>query len=215
VSYKAKLSVFSDVRRALAIAPEPAKNGLTQMSTVSSIQELDKIRTAVNQFMKSLNRKISETTDSKLRSSLKNVKERIEKYWEKLFADPLVVHVNGKEKCLFVQRTNNILEKHFRQLNYGYRRIHGNHSVRRNLENIPEQLPLVENLKNPNYMRLVFQDDTKIAQRFSKVDAKLIRKMADQHRCKKQQLCSRKIKSAIRKSDFKDQLLTAFSSAAA
>ena len=165
--------------------------------------------------MKSLNRKISETTDSKLRRSFKNVKERIEKYWQKLFADPLVVHVNGKEKCLFVQRTNNIMEKHFRQLNYGYRRIHGNHSVRRNLENIPEQLPLVENLKNPNYMRLVFQDDSKIAQRFSKVDTELIRKMADQHRSKKQLFCSRKIKNVIRKADFKDQLLTAFCKAAA
>lgn len=214
-AYKTKLSVFSDLRRALAIAPEPANNGLTQMSTISSIHELNKIRTAVNQFMKSLNQKIYETTDSKLQSSYKNVKERIEKYWERLFADPLVVHVNGKENCLFVQRTNNIMEKHFRQLNYGYRRIHGNHSVRRNLENIPEQMPLVENLKNPNYMRLVFQDDSKIAQRFSKVDAKLIRKMADEHHSKKQVLCSRKIKSIIRKSDFKDQLLTAFCNAAA
>ena len=213
-AYKAKVSLFAELRRALAIAPEPAHNGLTQMSTISSIQELNKIRTAVNQFMKSLNQKISETTDSKLKSSFKNVKERIEKYWEKLFADPLVVHANGKENCLFVQRTNNIMEKHFRQLNYSYRRIHGNHSVRRNLENVPEQLPLVENLKNPNYMRLVFQDDSKIAQRFSKVDATIIRKMADQHHSKKQVLCSRKIKNTIRKSYFKDQLLIAFCNAA-
>jgi len=114
----------------------------------------------------------------------------------------------------FVQRTNNIMEKHFRQLNYGYRRIHGNHSVRRNLENIPEQLPLVENLKNPNYMRLVFQDASKIAQRFSNVDVKFIRKMAAEHHRKKQVLCSRKIKNIIRKSDFKDKLLTAFKAAA-
>ena len=79
------------------------------MSTVSSIQELHKIRTAVNQFMKSLNRKISETADSKLRSSFKNVKERMEKYWEKLFADPLVVHVNGKEKSKVLFR--NLISK--------------------------------------------------------------------------------------------------------
>jgi hypothetical protein len=214
-AYKAKLAVFSDLRRALGIAPEPANNGLTQMSTISSTRELSTIRTAVNHFMKKLKQKIAETTDPKLRSSFKNVKERVEKYWEKLFADPLVVRVNGQEKCLFVQRTNNIMEKHFRQLNYGYRRIHGNHSVRRNLENIPEQLPLVENLKNPNYVQLVFQDTSKIARRFSKVDVKIIRKMAAENHSKKQVLCSRKIKNIIRKADFKDQLITAFKNVAA
>ena len=214
-AYKSKLAVFSDLRRALGIAPEPAHNGLTQTSAISSTRELNKIRTAVNRFMKELNQKIAETTDAKLRSSFKNVKERVEKYWEKLFADPLVVDVNGKEKLLFVQRTNNIMEKHFRCLNYGYRRIHGNHSVRRNLENIPEQLPLVENLKNPNYVNLVFQDSTKIAQRFSKVDVKIIRKMAAEHHSKKQVFCSRKIKNIIRKTDFKDRLIAAFKNVAA
>ena len=107
------------------------------------------------------------------------------------------------------------MEKHFRRLNYGYRRIHGNHSVKRNLENIPEQLPLVENLKNPNYIKLVFQDESKMAHRFSKVDVKTIRNMAVEHYSKKQIICSRKMKNIIRKPDFKNQLITAFANVAA
>ena len=137
------MAVFSDLRRVLGVAPEPAQNGLTQMSTISSTQELQKIRTAVKYFMNELDQKINSPNDSKMRRSFISVKERLEKYWQKLFADPLIVKVNGEEKILFVHRTNNIMENHFRQFNYGYRRIHGNRSVRRNLENIPEQLPLV------------------------------------------------------------------------
>ena len=214
-TYKTKLEVFSDLRRALAIAPEPANNGLTQMSTISSTQELKKIRSAVIKFMARLKQKIAATPYPKIRGSFNNVKERVEKYWHQLFADPLVVTIDGKEKYLFVQRTNNIMEKHFRQLNYSYRRIHGNCSVRRNLENIPEQLPLVENLKNPSYMKLVFEDESKMAQRFSKIDVKIIRQMAAEHHSKKQVLCSRKIKNIIRKPDFKNSLMTAFARVAA
>jgi hypothetical protein len=33
--------------------------------------------------------------------------------------------------------------------------------VRRNLENIPEQMPLVENFLNSNYVKLIFGDESK------------------------------------------------------
>jgi len=213
--YTTKLEAFSALRQALDVAPEPASNGLIQTKITSSTQELEKIKTAVVKFIKELDKKTQNTADLKIRASFKNVKERLEKYWEKLFAHPLVVNVNGKEKILFIQRTNNIMEKHFRQLNYGYRRIHGNRSVRRNLENVPEQLPLVENLKNSNYVKLVFQDESKIAKRFSKIDAEIIRKMSAEHRSKKQVLCSRKTKRVIRQTDFKKRLIAAFASVAA
>ena len=119
--------------------------------------------------------------------------------------DPLVVNVDGKEKFVFVHRTNNLVDNHFRKLTYGYRRIHGNRSVRRNLENIPEQLPLTENLKNSNYVKLVFEDESKIAKRFSKVDVCEIRKMLTKQHSRKQLLGTRKTKRFIRQPEFKDQ----------
>ena len=84
LDYKVKLAVFSDLRRALGVAPEPAQNGLTQMSTISSTQELQKIRTAVKDFMSELDQKINSPNDSKMRRSFISVKERLEKYWQKL-----------------------------------------------------------------------------------------------------------------------------------
>ncbi|MFQ5630292.1 MAG: hypothetical protein ACE5I1_16095 [bacterium] len=208
--YKTKLAVFSDLRKALGIASEPTKNGLTQTPVSSSRQEIQKIRTAVEAFMRKLNKQIQKTTEQQLRASLKKIKEQITEYEERLFADPLIVEANGEKKLFFVQRTNNIMEQHFRLFNYARRRVHGNQSVRRNLENIPEQLPLVENLKNPKYMKLIFDSETEIAKRFSEIEAKTIRKMAEEHSKKKKSLCSRKTKRIIRDCKFKKQLIAAF-----
>lgn len=212
--YKTKLAVFSDLRRALGAAPEPARNGLTQMTVMASRQELQKIKTAVKAFMHTLDRQIQNATAQGLRDHLIKVKERIIEYEGRLFADPFVVEVHGEKRYFFVHRTNNIMEQHFRQFNYGHRRIHGNHSVRRNLENMPEQFPLVENLRNPNYVKLIFGDDTKIAKRFSEIDSAMIRKMSAEHRDKKKLLCSRKTKRILRRPDFKKQLVAAFAVAA-
>lgn len=211
--YRTKLAVFSDLRQALGIAGE-RNNGLTQMAEITSTGQLHNIRIAVQNFSADLELNIQNTTDEKIKQPFKNVKERIEQYWEKLFADPLLVNVNGQQKLLFVHRTNNFVENHFRQLSYGYRRIHGNRSVRRNLENIPEQLPLTENLKNPNYVKLIFENESKIAARFSQIDVRKIRTMALEQKIKKQPSHSRKIKRIIRKPQFKDELMAAFAAVA-
>ena len=213
-NYRTKLSVFSDLRQALRIAPEHVNNGLTQMSEIASPEDLQQVKAAVIKFSSDLELKIKKTKLKKIVRKYLIVKERIEKYWDKLFADPLVVNVDGKEKFVFVHRTNNLVENHFRQLTYGYRRIHGNRSVKRNLENIPEQLPLTENLKNSNYIKLVFEDESKIAKRFAKVDVSEIRKMLTKQHSRKQLLGTRKTKRIIRKPEFKDQLISAFSAVA-
>jgi len=213
-SYRTKLSVFSELGDALRIAQEQVHNGLTQTGEIASLQQLKTIKAAVKNFTRNLKQKILNTADPKMKRSFKNVKERIEQYWQKLFADPIRVNVNGQEKLLFVHRTNNLVENHFRQLNYSYRRIHGKHSVRRNLEHIPEMLPLTENLKNPNYIELIFKNELNIAKRFSQIDVKNIRKMVAEHRKKKQSFCSRKIKRIIRQPNFKSQLINSFANVA-
>lgn len=154
---------------------------------------------------------IQNITDQDLCASLAKVKERILAYWDRLFADPLVVEVNGEKRVFFVHRTNNLMERHFRQLAYGYRRIHGNRSVRRNLENVPEQLPMVENLRNPDYIKLVFDHESNLAKRFSEIDVELIRTMSAEQRSKKRTICSYKMKCILRQPDFKRQIPARYS----
>ena len=213
--FKIKLSVFSQLRQALAVAPQSTSNGLRQSSEDASCQQLKKIKTAVESFMQSLEQQIKQTETKALRASFISVKERMLKYWDKLFADPFIVEVNGENKLFFIHRTNNIIEQQFRLFAYSYRRVHGNRSIRRNLENIPEYVPLVANLKNPDYVKLVFCDESNMTKKFSEIDVNTIRTMAKKHYGNKKILVSNEIKrKVLRQAQFKNQLKIAFAAAA-
>ena len=80
------------------------------------------------------------------------------------------------------------------------------------MDNIPEQLPLVVNLKNPNYIKLIFDDERKIIDKFAEIDVKIIREMRSKHKSKEKIYASRKIKKVIRFPTFKEQLIRAFAS---
>lgn len=212
--YEIKLAVFSELREALGTVPENVKNGFSNMKETGTHKELKAIKKAVAEFETNLKDRIKNTTDKQLRKSLKKIIDKLKEYGKGLFSDPFVVEINGKKRIISILRTNNILEQHFRRFNYWCRRIHGNHSVRRNLENIPEQIPLVENLKNPNYMQLIFGNDTKIAKKFATVDVKIVREMNKGLTRKKKIYSSIKIKKGIRKSEFEELLTGCFTSAA-
>jgi hypothetical protein len=212
--YQIKLAVFSDLREAFGTTPKSVNNGLTQMKEITSHKEHQEIKKAVQKFLKALANKNKKEKDKDVRVLFDKVIKKINKYGERLFVDPLVVEVNDRKRTFFIHRTNNIVEHLFRWLNYGFRRIHGNHSIRRNLENIPEHLPLVENLKNPDYMKLIFGEEINVAEKFSEIDVNIIREMEKNHYPRKTIYSSRKIKKTLRSPDFKKQLLSAFQTVA-
>ena len=82
--------------------------------------------------------------------------------------------------------------------------------MRRNLENIPGQLSLIENLRNSNYMKLVYGDENKISEKFAKIDIKTIREMREADKPKQKLYYSKKIKKVIRFAKFKKHLIDAF-----
>ena len=212
--YEIKLAVFSQLRDALGTVPRNVNNGLSQMKDTGSHKELKTIKRAVAGFRTDLRQKIKNTDDKSLCNHYKKVIKKLKEHGKKLFSDPMTVYVDGDKRTIFILRTNNILEQHFRRFNYSCRRIHGNHSVRRNLENIPEQFPMVENLKNQKYVQLIFGDENKIAEKFAKVDKKIITEMRDNLKIKQKIYSSNKIKRAIRNPDFKRLLIDSFASAA-
>lgn len=212
--YEIKHSVFSQLRDALGTVPRDVNNGFCQMKETGTHTELRTIKTAVANFKTDLREKIKTTDDKSLCNSFQKIINKLKQHRKRLFSDPLTVYVNGEKRIIFILRTNNILEQHFRRFNYWCRRIHGNHSVRRNLENIPEQFPMVENLKNTNYVQLIFGDESKIAEKFAKVDKNIISEMRNNFKTKQKIYSSNKIKKTIRRPDFKKLLIGSFASAA-
>jgi hypothetical protein len=70
--------------------------------------------------------------------------KQIDKYGEKLFADPIVVKTPNGTIIIYLQRTNNILEQFFRSIRRGERRKTGNDSMCRTLQTMLADTPLVK-----------------------------------------------------------------------
>ena len=103
--------------------------------------------------------------------------KQIDKYWDKLFADPIQVVTHTGTVTLQPQRTNNILEQFFRYLKRLDRKRSGNHALTKTLTTMLAQTPLVKNLDNPQYMEIILNGKATLAERFAQIDIDKVRKL--------------------------------------
>ncbi|MFW6107019.1 MAG: hypothetical protein ACOC8H_02560 [bacterium] len=101
---------------------------------------------------------------------------QIEKYWTQLFADPIRIHTPTGIRIICPSRTNNTLERLFRALNRDHRRQTGENSMRRRLDAMLGDTPLVKNLDNPTYLEILLDGSATLEERFARIDPKKIRK---------------------------------------
>ena len=135
--------------------------------------------------------------------------EQIDKYWEKLFADPLPV--KSSEGIIYIQpqRTNNILERFFRSEKRRGRKKSGTASMGKVLKSLLAETPLVQNLNNAEYMKIILDGCSNLAERFSKIDSHLVQqKMAEANNNSGKILPA--IKKLIRDSKFTQKIALLF-----
>lgn len=103
---------------------------------------------------------------------------QIDKYWQKLFCDPIKVYTaDGSAIMQQPQRTNNLLERFLRDFKRGYRKKTGNNSMGKMLQTILADTPLVKNLQNPSYMELLLNGKHTLEEVFAKIDAQEARNL--------------------------------------
>jgi len=131
---------------------------------------------------------------------------QIDKYWEKLFSDPIKIYVAGNDSFIQPQRTNNILEQFFRTIRRAHRRTTGNNSMCKKLQTMFADTPLIKNLENPEYMEMMLTGKKSLEEKFAEVDHKeVIRKM---HKAKNvESKIPRKIKLLLRQEETMSKLL--------
>ena len=95
---------------------------------------------------------------------------QIDKYHEKLFADPIHVSTPTGPIVIYPQRTNNILEQFFRSLRRGHRRRTGDNRMHRALQTMLADTPLVKNLSNPEYMKILLDGRPNLEALFAELD---------------------------------------------
>ena len=72
------------------------------------------------------------------------------------------------------QRTNNILERFFRDIKRQYRKRSGTVSLNRTLKAMLAQTPLIKNLENEEYLKILLNGCNTLEERFSQIDSKLV-----------------------------------------
>ncbi len=165
-----KVKMFEQLREAMQIALPEGKKGLNDDGNDADIKT---IKEKVTTFRNS-----EEVKRAAARNvAYKNMLKQIDKYWDKLFADPITI-INSKGERIIIQpqRTNNILERLFRCIKRAFRKRSGSKSLNRTLKALLSDTPLVQNLQNPEYIKILLNGKNSLEERFAQIDVKLVRK---------------------------------------
>ena len=130
---------------------------------------------------------------------------QIDKYWDKLFADPITVNTPTGQVTIQPQRTNNILERFFRDFKRRNRKRSGTISLNKTLKSILADTPLVKNLDHPEYLEIILDGCSTLEERFAKIDSRLVTEQLKAEQ-KKQQNISPEMKKIIRRPDLPERL---------
>jgi len=166
-SLERKAEVFDKLRTAMRIALPESKNGINDNGDDADIKSIKEKVTAFRKWL---------VSDERRKTTYAKMLAQLDKYWVKLFADPLPVVTPEGIIYILLQRTNNILERFFRGEKRRGRKKNGMASLSKVLKAALASTPLVQNLKNRVYMEILLNGCSNLAERFAQIDAHLVQK---------------------------------------
>jgi hypothetical protein len=162
-----KTEVFDKLRQALHITLPNTNNGLNDNGEEVEIKTIE---AKVKMFREEIS-----TGTKYQKNEYHKMLEQIDKYWIKLFADPIeIINPKGEKTVIQPQRTNNLLEQFFRAIKRGYSKRSGNSKFNKVLQAMIADTPLVKNLENPEYLNILLNGNQTIEERFAQIDTKTV-----------------------------------------
>jgi len=169
-----KAEHFDQLRKILRIAEPEGLDGLNDDALKC---DMTAMKAAVKKFINS--REIQQKCIADLDYS-KMVKQ-IKKYWNKLFTKPITVTTKvGQTVTILPQRTNNLMERFFREANRASRKRTGGKTLGHILTTMLADTPLIKNLENKKYEKLILGGCNTLAERFAEIEAKEVREKLKQ-----------------------------------
>jgi len=204
---EAKIAVFERLRKAMRIALPAGTHGLNDEGRKGNIRTIE---TRVGKFRNAVVRRKGYAHDSDAQKMIK----QIDKYWDKLFADPITVQTPSGPLLIQPQRTNNILEQFFRSLKRTNRRRTGNASSSRMLRTMLADTPLVRNLDNLAYMKILLNGNDTLEAVFALIEIDVLREEFRKAQESPERIPS-ELKPLIATPDFPEKLVNTVENAAA
>lgn len=160
--------LFDQLRQALRMAPVDGDRGLNHEGEAVEMKTLQ-------QQVKAFAAQIRARPDYPTTPALQKMIGQIDHYGPKLFADPLVVSTPQGSRTIQPQRTNNVMERLFRDVKRDCRHKTGCHSLGRTLRSMLPDTPLVKNLQNPAYLKILLDGQPTLEALFAQIEPAAVR----------------------------------------
>jgi len=120
----------------------------------------------------------------------KKMLAQIAKYKDRLFTDGIVVtDATGKKLHMQPERTNNLLERFFRNEKRSHRKRTGYKSMSRVLKTMLAETPYVKNLGNKEYLQVILNGKKTLAECFAEISSNQVREAMRKHHEDQCRLC--------------------------
>ncbi len=163
-----KIAIFHKLREAMRLTLPDTGKGLNDNGQDADI-------TTIEQGVKTFRKGGIHSEMYRQHKDYQKMIEQIDTYWEKLFADPISIETRAGTIIIQPQRTNNILERFFRSYRKSCRRKSGNNKMTKILQTMLADTPVVKNLENPEYRKILLNGKTSLEERFAEIDAEVAR----------------------------------------
>lgn len=165
--------VLDELRQALRLAPVTGCQGLND---AGEPVEMETIQCAVEAFKQKIRARAEDLNTPMFKKML----AQIEHYGPKLFAAPLEVSSPEGKRIIQPQRTNNLMERFFRDIKRQCRHKSGCHRLGKVLCTMLADTPLVHNLRNPDYLKILLDGRSTLAALFAEIDPAEVRQELQQ-----------------------------------
>ena len=201
---KKKAWHFDRLRAIMRLAPPDGKNGLNDDGG-----EVDMLSMKA-EFEKFIDRK--EIKNAAIQDSgYKKMLTQLVTYKDQLFTNGVKVVDKQGNKChIQPERTNNCIERLFRDEKRGIRKRTGCKSISKVLKTMLAETPYVKNLENAEYLKVILNGKATLAERFAEIDSKDVRKALKKHDEEQDRLCPH-IKKLIEDDDLLKKIEVAYS----
>ena len=163
-----KIKVFDQLRQIMRIAPVTARQGLNDAGEAIDLPSLRK-------RLQTFTQQVRARADYATTPAFAKMLAQIKKYGPKLLAAPLVVSTPQGPRQIQPQRTNNTMERLFRGFKRTCRQRTGDQSVGRTLRSMLADTPLVSNLRNPEYLKILLNGQPNLETLFAQIEPATVR----------------------------------------
>ena len=167
-SMEQKVQNFDRIRDIMRIAPKAGKKGLNDDGEECDMTLMEE---ELKKFLD------SPAIQNNKDPSYRKIEKQMKKYWKMLFAKPIEIKAaNGEIVAMYPQRTNNAMERLFREFLRNECKRTGSNTLNRRLQAMVAETPMMKNLNCPEFMKIILKGEKTLAARFAALTAKRIQK---------------------------------------